>query len=387
METAFKKNGNMLSQIGRPVIGSLANYSAKLRSRIKAFRANNAGWGPISIRIELAEQYGYLPSDLPSDTSIYRYLKQEGFIKEKEPSHPMPTSSCPRARSCHQKWEMDAMGTLEVKGISNQSLIDIKDVFSKLYCMSFPVAVKNRNTQPAMIHYKWALRLAFTEVGRPKVIQVDKDSVFIDNNTKSPFPKKIHLWLLALGIEFCFIEHAPPVQNSMIERSHQTFFRQAIKGKNYATWKAFFKRLQQRRKRLNEKYPSRTLGRKAPLQCYPQAKHSGRLYSIEQESQLLDLKRVYTFLAKGKWYRLVGKSTKSVYLGGHVYYVKKVPKNRNITITFCNRSKKLLFHDVNELLLAKHPIKGITLEDLMGANTKKLIATYKRIFKANNFPF
>lgn len=386
METAFKKNGNMLSQLGRPPIGALGSYPALLRSRIKAFRAKNAGWGPISILVELAEQFGYLPSELPGPSSIHDYLKQEGFIKKKEIKSPLPTPPCPTAKYCHQKWEMDAKGTREVKGIDNQSLINIKDVFSKLYCMSFPVAVKTRSTQPAMIHYKWALRLAFSEVGIPKTIQVDKDSVFLNNNMKSPFPKKLHLWLIALGVELCFIDKPPPAQNSIVERSHQTLFNQAIKEKTYLNWQGFFSFLQQRRKRLNEKYPSRSLGRKAPLQCYPQAKHSGRIYSVEKEAQLLDLKRVHTFLAKCKWYRLIGKSTKSVHIGGSVYYVKQVPENRNATITFCNRSKQLLFHDVNEHLLAKHPIRGISIENLLGATAKELIATYKRFFKNKEFP-
>jgi len=386
METAFKKNGNMLSQIGRPVQGALGSYPKELRTRIKAYRAKNPGWGPISILVELEEQFGYLPSELPVASSIYEYLKQEGFIKKKEPKSPLPTLPCPTAKHCHDKWEMDAKGTRDVQGIDNQSLINVKDVFSKLYCMSFPVAVKTRSTQPSMIHYKWALRLAFSEVGIPKTIQVDKDSVFINNNMKSPFPKKLHLWLIALGVELCFIDKPPPAQNSIIERSHQTFFNQAIKGKIYQNWQAFFSFLQQRRKRLNEKYPSRSLGKKAPLQCYPQAKHSGRLYSVKQEAQLLDPKRVHAFLAKCKWYRLVGKSTKSVHIGGFVYYVKQVPDNRNTTITFCNQNKQLLFHDVNEHLLAKYPIRGISIENLMGASAKELNATYKRFFKSKEFP-
>ena len=70
--------------------------------------------------------------------------------------------------------------------------------------MTFPVAVKNKNSQPSTIHYKWTLRLAFIESGLPQSIQVDKDSVFIENSSKSPFPSRMHLWLLGLGHRVMF---------------------------------------------------------------------------------------------------------------------------------------------------------------------------------------
>lgn len=384
--TAKKKNGQLVSKMGRPSQGALSTYPRVLRNRIKRIRKDNEGWGPVSILIELEETYNYKVSSLPSESAVYLYLKQEGFIKEQEICSPLPNKQFRKARYAHHKWEMDAKGAQQVKEIGYQSLIHIKDVFSKTYCMSFPVAVKNYNTQPATIHYKWALRLAFTQWGRPKVIQVDKDSVFIENAAKSPFPKQLHLWLIGLGIEFSFIEYSPPIQNAIIERSHQTFYMQAMKGKAYRSWGTFFKNLLRVRKRLNEKYPSRALAKKAPLQAYPNARHSGNPYSVEQEKELLDLKRIYAFLTQFKWYRTVGKSSRSVYLGGQVYYVKKVPPKRTVSIIFCNRSKKLIFHDVNEQILIKLPIKGISVEALMGSSTIELESQYKKIFKARKFP-
>jgi len=370
------------SQMGRPNLGSLSTYSEEIRQIIKRLRKKNPGWGPEFIILEMKELYDYQTSDLPSPSNLYLFLKQSGFIKEKQPAAPLPTPKCKKAKYAHYKWEMDAKGARLVQGIGNQSLINIKDDYSKKYCMAFPVAVKNRNTQPATIHYMWALRIAFTESGLPKMIQVDKDSVFIENTTKSPFPRPLHLWLIALGIELCFIDRPPPAENSMVERSHQTFYNQAMKGKTYPNWGAFFKNILLRRKRLNEKYPSKSLGKKAPLQLYPEAVHSGAPFCVEQEAKLLDLKKVYAFLAKSKWYRLVGASSRCAYLGGHSYYLKKVPPKRSVTIT-----KKLIFHDVNEQILIKLPIKGISIDALMGNSTKELANQYKRLFKTKDFPF
>jgi len=45
--------------------------------------------------------------------------------------------------------------------------------------------------------------------GMPKRLSLDHDTVFFDNTSPSPFPIRLHLWLLGLGIEVVFTR-APP---------------------------------------------------------------------------------------------------------------------------------------------------------------------------------
>lgn len=136
---------------------------------------------------------------------------------------------------------------------------------------------------------------------------------------------------------------------------------------------------------LNEKYPSRSLGKKAPLQSSPKAKHSGRFYCVEKEAALLDMKRIYKYLAKCCWYRKVSKD-KTISLDGKVYYLKNAQPNTQIQIKFCNRSKKLLFRDAKELVVAKIPMKDFSMETIMDTTTEQLIAMKQKIFKARKFP-
>jgi len=371
--------------MGRPVKGALSTYSAELRKRIKYLRGHNEGWGALTILLEL-ELEGYAPQDLPGANSVHRFLVEQGYIKYRVPSEPLPTKPrIKRSRYCHQIWEMDAKGSLTVKGVGCQALINIKDDFSRKYCMCLPIEVANNNTQPSTRHYKWALRMAFIESGMPKNIQVDKDSVFIENANKSPFPSKLHLWLLALGIDLQFITKPPPAQNNIVERSHLTLFNQALKGKYYPNWRALFDNINYRREILNERYLSRTFGKRAPLQVYPQAAQSKRPYSIRKEKQLLDMANVYRFLAKGKWHRKVPQN-KCVHLGGQRYYIKQAISGTTLTIQFSSRTKKLVFYDVNELELVRMPIKGVSKEELMQATTSELTKMYKKIYQASNFP-
>jgi len=375
--------------MGRPKKGSLSTYPKFVVEKINELRGDNEGWGAITILVELKEEYNYFESDIPSANSVHRYLKQEGFIKPYIPPGVLPTKTCKEVKEVHQLWEMDAQGATKVSGIGYQATINMKDSLSKKYCMSFPVAVKNGSTQPRTIHYKWAFRLAFIESGLPGMVQVDKDSVFIENASKSPYPSRLHLWLISLGVDLCFINVRPPQKQAMVERSHQTIERQAVKGKHFDTWSALFKNMNKRRKRLNEKYPSRSLGRKAPLEAYPKAKHSGRIYSPKKEYILMDLNRIYDFLTEGKWYRLVS-SSRTISLGNQSYYLKHATPKSQIQITFDKETKHLVFHDINEKMIAQKPVKGISKENLMevksGSTTRELNSMYQTIISATDFP-
>ena len=376
----------MVPKMGRPKVGALSTYPEYLQAEIKKLREKNEGWGPISILLELEEEYGYSQTNLPSRDSVHRFLEQEGLIKSKEPRGGGPLAKCPDPKEVHELWEMDAKGAVNVPDIGYQALIDIKDSRSKKYCMAFPVAVKNSSSQPRTDHYKWALRLAFCESGLPSAIQVDRDSVFIENSSKSPFPSQVHLWLLALGVDLCFIELAPPRKQAMVERSHQTLERQVIRGQRYECWKHFFQNCNKRRKRLNERFPSRGLGMKAPLQVFPEAKHSSRYYAVTQEEELLDIEKIYQFLAASVWYRSVSAS-KTVSLGSQKYSLKNAKPRSQVQINFCSESKTLIFRKTNELeMIGQLPIKGLSKERLMGVDSaKKLITIKKKLYYRRDF--
>lgn len=372
--------------MGRPPSGPLGTFDTELCGKINQLRKDNEGWGALMILVELEEEFSYAREKLPSASSVNRYLKQGGFIKHREPAGKFPSKPCEKPTSVHQVWEVDAQGATEVKGIGHQATINMKDGLSKKHCMAFPVWVKNQSSQPTTGHYKWAFRLAFVESGLPQGVQVDKDSVFIENTSRSPFPSRLHLWLTALGVGLCFIEKAPPAQQATVERSHQTMERQASMGKSFENWQAFFQHCQKRRRRMNEKFPSRSHGGKAPLQAFPAAAHSGSHYSVEKEHQLLDLQRISTLLSQGKWYRLVS-SSKMVSLGRQRYYLKDAVPKTQLQITFCKESNLLIFRNDKEHILDRLPLKGASLEELMESDSIiTLVATYEKILSSNGFP-
>jgi len=147
---------------------------------------------------------------------------------------------------------------------------------------------------------------------------------------------------------------------------HQTIENQAIRGMSYPNWEAFFDYCQQRRKILNQTYPCSSLNNKAPLQVFPNAKHSGKYYHLQLEEKLIDLNRFYAFLAKGQWFRWMGNTNHLISLGGYKYYVPEIKYRTQIKISFDPQTLQLLFHDDKELVVARKPIKGISKKTLMG---------------------
>ena len=383
-----KKRESLESKLGRPIKGALSTCSKKIRTQISKFRRNHEGWGATSILVELELEKGFAKNELPSVDAVNRYLKEQGFIKTKIPSGKFPVGKCKtKIKRAHDLWEMDAEGAVYVKGLGYISNINIKDSKSKIHCMAFPVHVKGQMSQPKTESYLWALRLAFEEWGLPKAIQVDRDSVFIDNTSRSPFPSQVYLWLLGLGVKLCFIDVPPPQKQAMVERSHQTLNRQTIKGQSYECWKQLFQFTNKRRKRLNENLPNRSLGGQPPLIANPKAAHSGRFYSHEQEEQLFEMNRVNKLLAKCRWYRKLTK-VKTISLHGRIYYLKNLKRGVQIQvqIKFCNRAKKLIFRDAKEQIVAKIPFQNISTLDIMGATSKKLISIRKKLFRDRDFP-
>ncbi len=137
------------------------------------------------------------------------------------------------------------------------------------------------------------LRRAFLTTGLPRRISLDHGMVFYDNTSPSPFPTRLHLWLLALGIDVCFTRKRCPTDHAKIERTHQTMTLQALLGQRWPDQTALWVGLDARRAMLNQHITSWVLQGHAPLQAYPEAAHSGRFYRPEWEAEMLDLARVF----------------------------------------------------------------------------------------------
>lgn len=352
--------------MGRPKRGALGSYPPELGRLIKKIRGEEPGFGPQSILTELRLRHGYPLAELPSVSSVAAFLCQEGMVDgyEKHSAIPAPPLCLPTRP--HELWEMDGRGNEDVRGVGPTALLDIKDVFSGVYVSCFPARVKSMQGHPDTQSYQMAVRHGFLQFGMPGRIQCDHASVFHENRSKSPFPTKLHLWLIGLGVELVYSRVHRPTDQARVERSHQVLFNQTVRStRPYKGWAGFYAKCQHRRHVLNNEMPSRPCNGRPPLVHRPEARHSGQWYSPHREADMLDMGRVWQYLALCVWYRNVA-SNKTVSLGGQVYYLPNTKPGGQLAIRLCPHCQYLLFHDANELLVAMLPLKGLDKAALIG---------------------
>ena len=350
------------SRMGRPRTGALGQSPLELRDTIREMREAHPGWGPITIRIELEGMSHFNGLKLPSRPRIAAFLKQAGLTRKYDRHVTLPQPQATDPQRAHEEWEMDAQGAIKVPELGRVSIINIIDLFSRVKVGSLPCL---NPAHPSTPDYQSALRQAFVRYGLPQRISLDHDSVFFDNTHASPFPSLMHLWLIALGIEVRFIDKRPPMEHSVIERCHQTVSQQAIAGQHISDEVTLHESLAARLDFLNSRYPSRSLAGQPPLIAHPEARHSGRLYRLEWEEDLLDMQRVHEYLAKGRWFRRSGPLGQ-LSMGGHRYGVGRAFPNQTFEVTFDSQTLEFICLPADGRECIRIPAHGLTKSALMG---------------------
>lgn len=357
----------LVSKMGRPATGAMGTFPPMVQETVQALRQAHPGWGPLTLRIELEDDQSLAGQSLPSRATIARRLKQEELTRPYERHQDLPQPPSMFVQAPHEEWELDARGYEEVPGLGVVSLINLNDLFSKVKLISYPcwLGEQRASRHPDTEDYQLVFRLAASEWGRPDRLAVDRDSVFYDNSSKSPFPTRLHLWLLALGVELIIGQPNRPTDRGMTERSHQTWAQQVLKGPAFAVWEALRDALRRRRDFLNERLPCSTLGGVPPLVAHPEARRPRRLYRPEWEADLLDLSHVYTYLGQGRWFRK-GSNVGTVSLGSQVYVLGCNWARKDVEITFDPTDQHLVFYAPDGGMRECLPIKGISKTELMG---------------------
>ena len=358
----------LASAMGRPATGILSTFSASIPETLKSWRESHPGWWPKTLRAELETDECFQGQKLPSLRSIAAFLKQGELTRPYERHSDLPqTTRAAMAKAPHELWELDARGHEQIPDVGVVALIHLNDRFSRLRLLSYPCVLgKKRWTRsPATEDYQLAFRLAFTDWGLPEAIQLDHEGVFYDNGTKSPFPTRIHLWLVALGVSLTFGRKGHPTDQGLTENSHQLWDRQVLQGQTFADWDALYHALRQRRDFLNTCLPCASLDDKPPLVACPEAGIPRRPYRPEWEDRLLDLERVYDYLSQGRWFRYSGKDGNTS-LGGQYYLLGCKWEKQQVEITFDPSDQQLVFLAEDGERKQKHAIKGLTAEVLIG---------------------
>lgn len=365
MGTNHKKRGSLDLPMGRPVKGILSTFAPSIRQYVDKYRPSQAGWSAQTLSVELSLATSLLDENKPHPSSIGRYLcKTKRTKRYRKPFYTEPSIFIKTTKG-HEVWQIDAEGTKDILGVGWVSPINIKDIETKVFIMSYPCCVKTANNLPKTMDYQWALRVAFIEWGLPWYLQTDHGSVFFDNKSASPFPTTLYLWLLGLGIEILFTPVGKPQKQGMVERSHQTLDGQLTPGISLSNSNDLFDFYQQRRQRLNEHIPSSANQNLPPLVNRPDARMTLRTYEPLTEAKIFDKNKIQVYLQNQTWFRLVALN-KTFSLGGQLYHLPSAKPNSEISIIYNKAFDGFDCFEPDGKLLDFCPAKKLNFNELAG---------------------
>jgi len=366
----------LASQMGRPERGVLGQSTPELRTAVRELQAAHPGWGPETLRLELEADLRFQGQTIPSRPRLAAFLKAEDLTRRYERHTELVQPPAQIVQVPHEEWEMDAQGVRQVTGVGRVSLINIGDPYSRLRVASWACLGK---TKPDTADYQLALRRGFLRYGLPKRLSLDHDSAFFDNTSASPYPSRLHLWALALGLQVRFIHQGRPTEHGFIERTHEVVDQQTLAGQEFQKPAALQPVIESRLDFLNTRYPTRALAGQPPLVAYPTAAHSGRPYRPEWEAELLDMERVFQYLAQHRWFRQVSAQGQFS-LGDYRYGSGKAWANQTVEITFDPQTQEFVCLSEDEQHTRRITAKGLTKADLMGELRMESFSAYQYAF-------
>jgi hypothetical protein len=357
----------LVSKMGRPAQGALSSFSEPVAATLRHWREGHPRWGPLTLRVEATQDRSLAGQRLPSRTTIARWLKAKRLTHSYQRHWDLAQSSEATAQAAHEAWEMDAYGTVSVPDVGKISLINVNDCFSHAKLLSFPCLVGDARVErhADTADYLLVLRLTFVNWGLPQQLRVDRDSIYRDNTSKSPFPTRLHLFLLGLGIELVIGPAHQPRKRAITERTHQTWAWQVLEGQTFVDWDALWRALEARREFLNHSLPCRACDNLPPLVAHPQAAVPRRPYDPQDEPAMFDLDRIAAYLAQGEWFRKAS-NVGVVTIGDQHYTLGQQWAKHEVQVTCDPTERTLIFLDHDALQTKRLPIKGISYTELAG---------------------
>lgn len=374
-----KKSGveNLASCYGRPRAGPMAGYDEMIKYKTLRLKKKHPGWGAEYILKKLMEGQQVKGKKLPSAMTIWRYWRSFGdrLFRKRDPSKSEITPS----EIPHGVWQMDAKESMCIPGVGLVSFNQARDEYGRVTVMHRVHAEPERARQLARLTSESAFRdcrIAFTEWGLPEAIQTDRDTIYVDSG-KSPFPNRIVLWWVGLGIEHRLIPRRTPKRNGTVERSHRTLKERTLENQEFESAEELQKRVDEDWHELNHECPSRAKGcnGKPPLVAHPELLTTKRPYRPEWELELFDLKRMDAYLAEFTWMRTC-TSAGQIRMRKKRYSLGAAWAHQDVSATYDPDHRQFVFAQIRsntrkgkeqpKLNPVRRDAKNLSVEDITG---------------------
>ncbi len=325
----------LVTEWGRPRAGPMAGFDPQVRYVALRLKRQRPTWGAEYVVKKMRERPSLHGKALPKATTVWRYWRS--FGQRLFGKRPASEPALPPAGVVHGVWQMDAKESMFIEGVGTVTLNQARDEVGRATVMHriHPAASADQTIiKLTCADIQQDCRIAFTQWGLPDAIQTDRASLFADADP-TPFPTRLSLWWLGLGIQHRLIPRHTPQRNGSVERSHRTIHERTLVDQHFKDPDHLQHQVDIDWDELNAECPSRagTCRGQPPLVAHPELLIPRRPYRPEWELDLFDLKRIDTALASFTWLRKVCRNGK-VGLGGYPYGLGRAWANQIVSIRF-----------------------------------------------------
>jgi transposase InsO family protein len=289
-----------------PAPGPMSSFDVTVKEAMLSYRHTHLRIGARRALVILQPDPALSSARLPSARTIHRAYREAGLVSPHlHPEHP-PATPLPTLIEPHAVWQIDHQDHLRVQGC--QELVVLQSIRAVAAGLTIGadvfVSSGGANAVPEDTLFD-ALRRRMVQWGRPQAMGVDGGVRFLGQSQRT-FPSRFELLCAGWGIQVHQTRPGHPTDNGAVERLHQTMDG-IILGPPYADVASLQVELNEHLRMLNEDFPSRAKAchGHAPLELYPEARHSGRQYDPNREWDEFDLGAVDGQLEQWKWYRKV----------------------------------------------------------------------------------
>lgn len=359
---------------GRGQTGTLSQFDACVSEMAVKLKRTHPGWGAKRVLIELREDPVLRTLRLPSPSRLAVLFKERcpDCVAARKPKKEPPPRP-PMATATHEMWQLDSQEGIQLHSGEVSTICSIRDPVgaAMIASRSFSVKTKHHWRKLTWTEVRDVLRVAFAEW------HTLPDSVLTDNEMchagapQAPFPSKLTLWLVGLGIKHRFIRPGRPTDQPHIERNHRTLDGLALDEQSLTDGSHLQRSLDRERSVYNRLFPSQAsdCAGRPPLRAHPELLNPRRPYEPDLELALFDLQRVYDYLATFTFTRTPNASGQ-VGLGNCRYSLsRRLLRERNlqtVLVRFDPQQAVWVFLTKDHEELYRCPPKHLNVHELTG---------------------
>jgi transposase InsO family protein len=210
---------------GRGSTGLLPQFDPRISEKVLGHKRQHRRWGADRVLVELKKETDLTGLKLPGRSCLSAFFKEHcpECVATRKPRVVQPPRP-PDATGVHEIWQLDSQEGIYLHNEEIATVCNIRDPIGAAMIASQAFSVK---TEQHWRKLQWTevrdvLRTGFTEWQTlPDCVQSDNE-LGLAGGPNDPFPGKLTLWLMGLGVKHRFIQPGCPTQQPHIERNHRT---------------------------------------------------------------------------------------------------------------------------------------------------------------------